>query len=154
MADSYGLYVQGLPPESSLARAKEHAQQATALDDRNPVVHAFAAFTYLFSGEYQLTRRHAARAVSLNPNDPFALYVQACALSYIGDPEQALEWFAKSECLEPYAPDDQRLDILSGGRDKLERSEGYACDMLPHSPHELVWSEGRFDTPRQTPVER
>src|SRR5262249_27521017 len=64
------------------------------------------------SGEHKLTRKHAARAVSLNPNDPFALYVQACAQSYTGEPEEALEWFAKSERLEPYAPDDQRLDTL------------------------------------------
>jgi len=69
-------------------------------------------YTYHISGDYRLTRKHAERAVSLNPNDPFALYVLGCALSYTGEPEQALEWLAKSERLEPFAPDDQRLDTL------------------------------------------
>jgi adenylate cyclase len=84
----------------------------TPIDETNPTVNSYAAFTYHISGDHRLTRKHAERAVSLNPNDPFAIYVLACALSYTGEPEQALEWFARSERLEPYAPDDQRLDTL------------------------------------------
>ena len=112
MAYSYGLYVLGLPPETALARSKEHAQRAIVLDDRNPTVNAYAAFTYHVSGEPRLALTQSERAVSLNPNDPFALYVRACALCYGGELEQALDWFVKSERLEPYAPDDQRLDTL------------------------------------------
>lgn len=82
------------------------------LDDRNPTVNACAAFTYHVSGEPKLALTQSERAVSLNPNDSFTLYVRACALCYGGELQQALDWFAKSECLEPYAPDDQRLDTL------------------------------------------
>jgi tetratricopeptide (TPR) repeat protein len=67
---------------------------------------------YLLTCEYQLSRAHAERAVLLNPNDPFALFVKASVLTYAGDREEALEYFAKSERLDPYAPDDERLDFL------------------------------------------
>jgi adenylate cyclase len=136
MAYSYGLYVLGLPPESALTHSKQHAQRAIVLDDRNPTVNAYAAFTYHVSGEPRLALTQSERAVSLNPNDPFALYVRACALCYGGELEQALDWFAKSERLEPYAPDDQRLDTLCdcyymlGNYDKVIEIH----DMYQHAP--------------------
>jgi adenylate cyclase len=102
----------GLEPDAALSRSKQHVERAISLDQKNPTVNIYAAFTYHVSGEHKLARRHAERAVTLNPNDPLSHYVQACALSYTGDPEKALDWFASSECLEPYAPDDQRLDTL------------------------------------------
>jgi TolB-like protein len=112
MTSVFGILSLGLPPEATLTRGRGHAQRAVELDERNPTVNAYAAFTYHISGDHRLARKHAERAVSLNPNDPFAIYVLGCALSYTGEPEQALEWFARSERLEPYAPDDQRLDTL------------------------------------------
>ena len=112
MTSVFGVLAVGLPGEATLASGREHARRAVALDDTNPVVNACAAFTYHIAGDYKLARSHAQRAAALNPNDPFALYVMGCALSYTGDPEEALDWFARSERLEPYAVDDQRLDTL------------------------------------------
>jgi TolB-like protein/Tfp pilus assembly protein PilF len=112
LAYAYGLYVLGLPAETALARAREHAQRATALDDKDPKVSAHAAMAYMLSAEHKLSSTHAERAVSLNPNDPFSLYVQANVLTYAGKLEQALDFFARSERLEPYGPDDQRFDCL------------------------------------------
>ncbi len=108
----FGVLVVGLPGDVTIASGREHARRAVALDGANPVVNACAAFAYHIAGDHKLARSHAQRAVSLNPNDPFALYVMGCALSYTGDPEEALNWLARSERLEPYAIDDQRLDTL------------------------------------------
>jgi TolB-like protein/Tfp pilus assembly protein PilF len=112
LVHAYNIPALGLSPEAAIARAKEHAQRATVLDDRNPTVQAYAGLAYFFSCEHQLSRTHTDRAVSLNPNDPFALDAKASVLTYSGELEQALVYFAKSERLDPYAPDDQRLDCL------------------------------------------
>ncbi len=112
MANTYGLYALGGDMEATMARAKTAAQRALVLDDRNPVVAAYAAFTYHVGCEPELALRQSEKAVALNPNDPFVIYVRACALTYGGAPDEALEWFARSAALEPYAADDQRLDTL------------------------------------------
>jgi TolB-like protein len=109
---AYGIYILGLEPDAAIARAREHARRATVLDDKNPIVHAYAALAYMLACDHEPSRVHADRAVSLNPNDPFVLFTKANILTYAGEQELALEFFAKSEKLEPYSADDQRLDVL------------------------------------------
>jgi TolB-like protein len=81
---AYQIPAQGLSPESTITRAREYARRATLLDDRNPTVQAYAALAYSFSCEHELSRRHAERAVALNPNDSYALFVKAVVLTYSG----------------------------------------------------------------------
>src|SRR4029078_8102407 len=83
---AYEIVILGLLPETArTAQAKEHAQRPTVLDDRNPQVQAYAGMAYLLTCEYQLSRAHAERAVFLNPNDPFALFVKGDVLTYTGE---------------------------------------------------------------------
>jgi adenylate cyclase len=109
---AYQIVSQGMPADIATARVKEHARRATILDDRNPNVHAYAGLAYMLSCEHELSKLHADRAVALNPNDSYALFVMANVLTYAGEQEKALDFFAQSERLEAYAPDDQRLDCL------------------------------------------
>jgi adenylate cyclase len=109
---AYNILALGSSPEKAIASAKEHSQKATVLDDQNPTVHAYAALAYCLSCEHRLSRQHAERAIALNPNDSYALFVMASVLTYSGEMEKALEYFAMSERLEAYSPDDQRLDWL------------------------------------------
>ena len=108
----YQIIAHGLSLKSTMARAKDYARRATVLDDRNPTVQAHAGLAYLFCCEHQLSRQHAERAVALNPNDSYALFVMANVLTYSGELDEALKYFARSERLEAYAPDDMRLDFL------------------------------------------
>jgi adenylate cyclase len=112
MVYSYGLYVLGFSPEEAMQKAKWHASRALSLDPQNATISACAAFTYHVSCEPKAALQQSERAVQLNPNDPFALYVRACALTYGGRPEEALDWYARSEKLKAYDPDDQRYDTL------------------------------------------
>jgi TolB-like protein/class 3 adenylate cyclase/tetratricopeptide (TPR) repeat protein len=109
---SLGVLALGLSPDAALARAREHAERATVLDPENAQVNAYAATAYTLCGDSRRAVSHAERAVALNPNDARTLYALAQALTYAGEQQRALEWFARSEKLEPYAPDDDRLDWL------------------------------------------
>lgn len=100
--------------QSDDARSKSLAliDRAIALDPRNPVVLSNAAAVYLAAGSGHVAREVAARACEMNPNDPSVLNIMALVLTYTGEPEEALHWHARSEKIEHYASDDQRLDIL------------------------------------------
>ena len=66
------------------------------------MVAACAAFAHHVAGEPHLALQQSERAVVLNRNDPFCLYARACALTYGGAPEEALEWYAQPP--NPSAP--------------------------------------------------
>ena len=112
MVYAYGLYVLGFSPEEAMQKAKWHASRALALEPQDGTISAFAAFAYHVSCEPEAALQQSERAVQLNPNDYFALYVRACALTYGGRPEEALDWYVRSERLKAYDPDDQRIDTL------------------------------------------
>jgi tetratricopeptide (TPR) repeat protein len=128
----FGILSLGLPPEEARGLGIQHARQAVMLDEGNCKVNACAAFTYHIAGEHKLTRKHAERAVALNPNDPFALFTIGCALSYTGEPEKAVEWIMRSARLDPFALDDQRLDELCD------------CYYMLHDYAKLLEFERRF----------
>ena len=109
---SLGVFALGLSPDDALARAREHAERATVLDPGNAQVNAYAATAYTLCGDSGRAVSHAERAVALNPNDARSLNALGQALTYAGDQQRALEWFARSEKLDPYAPDDDRLDFI------------------------------------------
>lgn len=109
---SLGVFALGLSPDDALARAREHAERATVLDPGNAQVNAYAATTYTLCGDSGRAVSHAEHAVALNPNDAKSLNALGQALTYAGDQKRALEWFARSEKLDPYVPDDDRLDFI------------------------------------------
>ena len=109
---AYSVYALGEDPAVRFPMARDHAAKAIAGGDRDPSVQRGVANVYHLTGERDLALHHAERAVALNPNDPMVLHTMGDALSYNGRMTEALEWYAKSRIIEPYAPDDQRLDNI------------------------------------------
>ena len=108
----YSTLVGGAGTDDKTRRARELIDRAVTLENHNASIHANAASIYLGTGNARRARMHAERACALNPNDPATLNVMAFVLTYTGSPEEALQWHARSERIEPYAADDQRLDIV------------------------------------------
>ena len=108
----YSTLVSGNPRDDARVRAEALIERAVTLDSRSPAVHGNAAGVYLARGKWELARKHALMAYELNPNDPATLNTMALVLTYTGSAEDAVEWHKRSESIEPYAADDQRLDIL------------------------------------------
>src|SRR5207237_1277469 len=71
LADAYvlsGLGYRAMPPRDAMAKAKEFALRALALDDTSPEAHAALGYVFLF--EWDWVRAHAEfeRAIGLNPS--------------------------------------------------------------------------------------
>lgn len=92
-------------PEACLDRAVELAAEALQRDHLDAKGYAELGFAHLYRKEHGAARDAYTRAVELNPNDADILAEYADALSYDGEPEQALELANKALRLNPYYPD-------------------------------------------------
>ena len=91
-------------PKDSLGRAIELGQRAVALDESEPMAHAFLGYFYAFAGQFDRAVAHAERALALDPNSWTVLHNAACALAYSGRPEEAIPLFQKAIRLNPFPP--------------------------------------------------
>ncbi len=86
-------------------KAQEHLQLALALDDDDSDVHRVLAAVELTRGEFDKASYHQGRALSLNPNDDLIVVQQGEILTWLGQPEQGIEWIEKAMRLNPYHPE-------------------------------------------------
>lgn len=93
----------GFPPEQIADKAREHAEAALALDDRDPFVHMAASMALGFSPRPDKDRglHHSDISVALNPHDADVMYFRAYHLAYFGRHEEALEWLERLRALNP-----------------------------------------------------
>ena len=99
-------------PKESLARAMELAHKAISLDTSDPFAHAFLAYLYGVTRQYDKALSQVERAFALDPNFPDALFVMAQILTWIGKPEEAIPLLQKALRPNPIPPV-QYLNVLS-----------------------------------------
>ena len=83
----------------------EELQTALALDDDDSDVHRVLAAVNLAHGEFDKATYHEGRALSLNPNDDLIVVQQGEILTWLGQPEEGIEWIEKAMRLNPYHPE-------------------------------------------------
>jgi TolB-like protein len=89
---------------SEIARiCQHHAETALALDDTDPIVHAYASMAFAFSplGARERGLKHAGIASSLNPHDCEIMLFHAWNLAFAGRPQEALKLLDKASVLNP-----------------------------------------------------
>jgi TolB-like protein len=93
----------GFPAEEIVAKTREHAEAALALDDRDPFVHMAASMAFGFSPSPDKERglHHSDMSVALNPHDSDIMYCRAYQLAYSGRQHEALEWLERLRALNP-----------------------------------------------------
>ena len=91
-------------PETE-ARILESLQTALALDDNDSDVHRILASLNLIREQFDQAQYHQRRALSLNPNDDLVVVQQGEILTWIGQPEEGVEWIRKAMRLNPYHPE-------------------------------------------------
>jgi adenylate cyclase len=80
-------------------------QTALALDDNDSDVHRILAALHLARNEHDKAAYHQQRALSLNPNDDLIVVQQGEMLTWLGQPEEGVEWIRKAMRLNPFHSD-------------------------------------------------
>ena len=78
---------------------------ALALDDNDSDVHRILAAVNLTHGDHDQAAYHQQRGLALNPNDDLILVQQGEMLTWLGRPEEGIEWIRKAMRLNPYHPE-------------------------------------------------
>ena len=86
-------------------RSTKELQTALALDDNDPDVHRILAALNLNFNNYDKAHYHQERALSLNPNSDLIVVQQGEVLTWLGRPEEGIEWIRKAMRLNPYHPE-------------------------------------------------
>ena len=86
-------------------RVVEELQTALALDDNDSDVHRILAAVNVVQHAYDKATYHQERALSLNPNNDLIVVQQGELLTWLGRPDEGIEWIKKAMRLNPYHPE-------------------------------------------------
>jgi adenylate cyclase len=78
---------------------------ALTLDDNDADVHRILAALKLNFNEHDKAAYHQERALSLNPNSDLIVVQQGEVLTWLGRPEEGIEWIRRAMRLNPYHPE-------------------------------------------------
>jgi len=119
-------------------RIMEAVQTALALDDNDCDVHRILAAINVIQDKHDQAVYHQRRALSLNPNDDLVVVQQGEILTWLGQPEEGIDWIKKAMRLNPYHP--ERFWSHLGRALFAARRYGEAVDALKciSSPDALV----------------
>ena len=86
-------------------RVVDEAHVALALDDNDSDVHRVLAAVNLAHDEHEKAKYHQERALGLNPSNDLILVQQGELLTWLGRPEDGIEWIRKAMRVNPYHPE-------------------------------------------------
>ncbi len=92
-------------PAASLQVILDELQTALSLDDNDADVHRILAAVKLNFNEHDKAAYHQDRALSLNPNSDLIVVQQGEVLTWLGRPEEGIEWIRRAMRLNPYHPE-------------------------------------------------
>src|SRR5262245_3717178 len=78
---------------------------ALSLDDNDSDVHRILAAINLSRGDHEAAQYHQERALALNPNYDLIVVQHGEYLTWVGKPEEGVEWIRKAMRLNPHHPE-------------------------------------------------
>jgi TolB-like protein len=87
---------------AALERSYVLAMRAVELDAGESTSHAMLGHACLQRRSFELAVQYSRRAVAINPNNQWNAADLGSVLVYVGEPEEALTWFARSREIDPY----------------------------------------------------
>ena len=130
-------------PEAEWAAARQAAERAVALDDREGWAHyALGAIAFIHDGDAEAAQAHFERAVEANPSDARALGVLATVLQTRGDETKALRAAARAAALDPLSPaalnNAAAVYSMVGQYDRAIELAQSALALLPDAPQGML----------------
>jgi adenylate cyclase len=83
----------------------EELQTALSLDDNDSDVHRILAAVNLVHGNHDKAMYHQERGLALNPNNDLIVVQQGELLTWLGRPEEGVDWIRRAMRLNPYHPE-------------------------------------------------
>lgn len=91
--------------DAVMAEVAAEVERALALDDDDADVHRIFAALSVVRNDLARARVHQERALALNPNYDLVVVQQGEVLTWLGAPEEGIEWIRKAMRLNPHHPE-------------------------------------------------
>lgn len=91
--------------EATFQRVAAELETALGLDDNDSDVHRILAALNLNRDNHDRAAYHQERALALNPNYDLVVVQQGELLTWIGRPEEGIDWIKRAMRLNPYHPE-------------------------------------------------
>jgi adenylate cyclase len=91
--------------DATFQQVADELQIALALDDNDSDVHRILAAVNLTRDDHERAAYHQERALALNPNYDLVVVQQGEFLTWLGRPEEGIDWIRKAMRLNPYHPE-------------------------------------------------
>jgi TolB-like protein len=88
--------------DTLLDQAYALAKRAVELDNNESTCFSILAQVCLLRRAFDLTLQYARRAIEINPNNQWNMADMGLMLTYVGRPDEALEWFGRAREADPY----------------------------------------------------
>ena len=91
--------------EAAQATVAEELGIALGLDDNDSDVHRVLSALNVIQNNHERAVYHQERALGLNPNDDLIVVQQGEVLTWLGRPEEGIEWIKRAMRLNPHHPE-------------------------------------------------
>ncbi|WP_455372010.1 adenylate/guanylate cyclase domain-containing protein [Limibacillus halophilus] len=116
--------------DAAWAEVEKELKIALSLDENDGDVHRILAAVSVARDDLERAQHHQSRALNLNPNYDLVVVQQGELLTWLGEPEEGIEWIMKAMRLNPYHP--ERFWAHLGRAYFVARRYGEALDALKH----------------------
>jgi adenylate cyclase len=116
--------------DAAWATITAELNSALAIDDNDADVHRILAAVNVNNNELTTARYHQERALSLNPNYDLVVVQQGELLTWLGRPDEGIEWIRKAMRLNPHHP--ERFWSHLGKAHFAARQYGEAIEAFMH----------------------
>jgi tetratricopeptide (TPR) repeat protein len=88
--------------DAALDEAYTLAKRAVELDDGESTCHSLLGQICLYRRAFERALQHMHRSVEINPNNQWNVADMGQVLTFVGQAEQALDWFTRAKEIDPY----------------------------------------------------